>query len=277
MSQPSIPDINPEITLTRDDAINLLLASIAMEELGLAHIINAEGEKIQFALEAIPEMEDVDLDELLKVNDSVMETLDAIMRKEFLLDNKLKKVAAIIPENGGTGPPGPEGPPGPSFADVGFSARRASSTISSSGILDNWMINDPNYTGNGFDTATGIYTVPESGRYSIKTIINYNTTARITAGIAQDIQPSFVIRRTAPTATDLLAGLIPTFNTNIALLLELRVILGSSTIALSGDVYLNEDDEIGLFYDSDGLSLNLNLGGPTAAGTTWSMHKIAEG
>ncbi|MEK3878984.1 hypothetical protein MKX51_21270 [Paenibacillus sp. FSL M7-0420] len=50
LSNPSIPNISPTITLTRDDAINLLLSSIAMEELALAHIINAEGEKLQFAL-----------------------------------------------------------------------------------------------------------------------------------------------------------------------------------------------------------------------------------
>lgn len=34
MSQPNIPDITPSISVTRDDAINLLLLSIAMEELG---------------------------------------------------------------------------------------------------------------------------------------------------------------------------------------------------------------------------------------------------
>ncbi|SDC78460.1 hypothetical protein SAMN05421737_1193, partial [Shouchella lonarensis] len=50
MSQPSMPNFTPTITLTRSDVINLLLASIAMEEMGLAHIINAEGEKIQYAL-----------------------------------------------------------------------------------------------------------------------------------------------------------------------------------------------------------------------------------
>ncbi|WP_341348111.1 hypothetical protein [Paenibacillus sp. FSL H3-0469] len=50
MSNPSIPNISTTVTLTRYDAINLLLSSIAMEELALAHIINAEGEKIQYAL-----------------------------------------------------------------------------------------------------------------------------------------------------------------------------------------------------------------------------------
>ncbi|WP_342580438.1 hypothetical protein [Ureibacillus sp. FSL W7-1570] len=50
MSMPNIPDISPKISIDREDVINLLLASIALEEIGLAHIINAEGEKIQFAI-----------------------------------------------------------------------------------------------------------------------------------------------------------------------------------------------------------------------------------
>lgn len=52
MSQPTIPTISPPIS--REDAINLLLTSIAMEELGLSHIINAEGEKLQFVMGTIP-------------------------------------------------------------------------------------------------------------------------------------------------------------------------------------------------------------------------------
>lgn len=49
MSQPNLPDITPSITISGDDVINLLLASIAIEELDLAHIINVERGEIQYA------------------------------------------------------------------------------------------------------------------------------------------------------------------------------------------------------------------------------------
>jgi hypothetical protein len=47
LSLPSFPDI-PEITI--ENAVGLILLSIAMEELGLSHILNAEGEKLQYVL-----------------------------------------------------------------------------------------------------------------------------------------------------------------------------------------------------------------------------------
>jgi hypothetical protein len=54
LSFPGIPNVTPSITLTKDDAFNLLLASITFEELGLSHILNAEGEKIQYAVGTLP-------------------------------------------------------------------------------------------------------------------------------------------------------------------------------------------------------------------------------
>lgn len=117
MSQPNIPNISPTITLTRDDAINLLLASIAMEELGLAHIINAEGEKIQYALGTIPGLTPAStLANILEVNESVQDTLSLAVKKEMLLNSKLKQVTQISSSTGATGITGPTGPTGPTGA-----------------------------------------------------------------------------------------------------------------------------------------------------------------
>jgi hypothetical protein len=53
MSMPNIPDIKPEINITLEETIKLLLASIALEELSLAHIMNAEAEKIQEVIQLL--------------------------------------------------------------------------------------------------------------------------------------------------------------------------------------------------------------------------------
>lgn len=47
MGMPTIPDIKPKIEISIEETIELLLASIALEELSIAHIMNAEAEKIQ--------------------------------------------------------------------------------------------------------------------------------------------------------------------------------------------------------------------------------------
>ncbi len=52
MSMPSFPVVDPPID--REDAVNQILSSIAMEELGLSHILNAEGEKLQYILGTLP-------------------------------------------------------------------------------------------------------------------------------------------------------------------------------------------------------------------------------
>lgn len=50
MSFPNIPDVDASVSLSTEDSVNLLLASVAFEELGLAHMINAEAEKVQYVL-----------------------------------------------------------------------------------------------------------------------------------------------------------------------------------------------------------------------------------
>jgi len=94
MSLPNVPDINPEITLRRKDAINLLLTSTAMEEIGISHILNAEAEKIQHVLQQHPT-----IIELLKVNRSVERILRNLIKKEMILQFKMENILDLINEN----------------------------------------------------------------------------------------------------------------------------------------------------------------------------------
>lgn len=99
MSFPNIPDVKPTIALDRDQTINLLLASIAFEELGLAHIINSEAEKIQFAVGTLDSCKHnhrpTTIEELLAVNTSVEHTLRNVIKKEMLLQFKLEDTIAL--------------------------------------------------------------------------------------------------------------------------------------------------------------------------------------
>ena len=102
MSFPNIPNVTPDIDLNRDDVINLLLASIAFEELGLAHIINAEAEKIQFVLGTLPGeilVPQATLDDLLDINRAVERVLRDVIKKEMLLQFKLEDVINLIDED----------------------------------------------------------------------------------------------------------------------------------------------------------------------------------
>ncbi|MBN7741521.1 collagen-like protein [Bacillus velezensis] len=118
MSQPNLPNITPVVTLSRDDTINLLLSSIAMEELGMAHILNAEGKKIQYALGTIPGLTGPpsSLADILNLNESVRDTLDSLMKQELLLGSKLDSISNIPTLAGPTGATGPTGAVGPAGA-----------------------------------------------------------------------------------------------------------------------------------------------------------------
>ncbi len=93
MSMPNIPNVNPDISITWDQAISLILSSIAFEELGLAHIINAEAEKLQYVLGTLPPSTPLDpptIDDLLAVNESVANTLRNVMTNQLILQNTLE-------------------------------------------------------------------------------------------------------------------------------------------------------------------------------------------
>lgn len=106
MSVPTVPNINPEINLPRHEVINLLLASIAFEELGLAHLINAEAEKIQSVLGTLQNnidhhtngnhaVKNPSIDDLERIDRVVRKVLQDIIKKEMLLQFKLENVLQI--------------------------------------------------------------------------------------------------------------------------------------------------------------------------------------
>ncbi|SFI03266.1 hypothetical protein SAMN04488574_101333 [Bacillus sp. 71mf] len=102
MSFPNIPNITPTISVTTPQTIPLLLSSIALEELALAHIINAEAEKLQFVLGTLPPGRTtlsppvVTISNLLTVNSSVQRTLRDVIKKEMLLEFKFENVLDLL-------------------------------------------------------------------------------------------------------------------------------------------------------------------------------------
>ena len=102
MSLPEFP--KPDTILTRDQALDAILTSIAMEEVALSHIINAEGEKIQYILKAAKECK-ADICDVIEVNDSVSSLLEQVNDMQITLKNKLRWALKYLPR--------PEEPPCP--------------------------------------------------------------------------------------------------------------------------------------------------------------------
>lgn len=101
MSFPNIPNITPLISVTVGQTIPLLLSSIALEELALAHIMNAEAEKIQFTLGTLEtgvtlSPAEVSLADILEVNSNVQRTLRDVIKKEMLLIPKKMEVLMFV-------------------------------------------------------------------------------------------------------------------------------------------------------------------------------------
>lgn len=113
MSLPSFPNVDPPIR--REDAVNQILSSIAMEELGLSHILNAEGEKMQYILGTLPGLSGpaATVEDVLNANESVRGLLETAVQNQIFLKGKMQGALDASPMRGPTGPTGPTGPQGP--------------------------------------------------------------------------------------------------------------------------------------------------------------------
>ena len=96
MSMPSFPPNGAN--MTREEALTMIIASIAMEELALSHILNAEGEKLQYILGTLPGTEPCACPhEVLSINKSVTALLEAVTQNQMLLKNKLERALEACP------------------------------------------------------------------------------------------------------------------------------------------------------------------------------------
>ena len=84
-----------------------------MEEIALSHIITAESEKIQFAIDEARKKPGCNLCSVLKVNKSVDDLLDKVNDIQILLKSKLRIAARFVPDIDPPCPPDPPIPPPP--------------------------------------------------------------------------------------------------------------------------------------------------------------------
>jgi len=93
MSLPSF--IKPSEIPTSDQAIASIILSVAMEEMAISHILEAESEKINYIIEATKNSGDIT--NLIAVNDSVNEVLKSIIKLQAILKTKLEVATNYVP------------------------------------------------------------------------------------------------------------------------------------------------------------------------------------
>ena len=94
MSYPTIPDMEPVIGIDLCGAVDLLLASIAMEEISLSRLMDAESDKLRFALERCP---GAGLGDIAAVNKSAEDMMKTLIKLQMLLQFKLENVRELVP------------------------------------------------------------------------------------------------------------------------------------------------------------------------------------
>jgi hypothetical protein len=89
MSIPKFPEI-PDLSI--ESSINQVISSIAVEELALSHILNTEGEKLQYILGTLPDSKPPKpptFEEILEANESVKDMLSTVSMNQMFLMGKL--------------------------------------------------------------------------------------------------------------------------------------------------------------------------------------------
>lgn len=99
MSQPTIPNITPHISLTKKETISLLLSSIAMSELAFSHILNAEAEKMQSFVQYANHTQCLKTGDYIKFNQAVSKLIEDVNIEQWLSLKKMDRVINLIEEH----------------------------------------------------------------------------------------------------------------------------------------------------------------------------------
>lgn len=94
MTIPNFQDFKPEGDLSLEDAISLVMSSVAMEEISLSKLIDAETNKLLH----IVNKEDSCLKDIVLLNNSIDRTVKDITKLEILLQHKLESISAMLPQ-----------------------------------------------------------------------------------------------------------------------------------------------------------------------------------
>ncbi|WP_422659463.1 hypothetical protein ACK8P5_02695 [Paenibacillus sp. EC2-1] len=100
MSQPSIPNITPIISLTKKETLSLLLSSLAMSELAISHILNAEAEKIQSFVHFANHNHCVKTKDYIRFNHAVSHLIEDVNMEQYLSLSKLDRIISLIEDCG---------------------------------------------------------------------------------------------------------------------------------------------------------------------------------
>ncbi len=93
MGMPEIPDGKNRPSM--DETVIDLLESIALEEIALSHILNAQGEKLQHTVDR-GKKNQIHINEIEKAFKSTNKTLVNVIMKEWLLMVKMDNVESLI-------------------------------------------------------------------------------------------------------------------------------------------------------------------------------------
>jgi len=109
MSMPKFPSVPDGYTI--NDSIAQILTSVAMEEIGLSHIINAEGEKMQYVLGTLEGQQQLPdaptFEQILEMNDSVKDMLGQVSFSQMFLMGKMQAALNAYQDSPTPTPPTP--------------------------------------------------------------------------------------------------------------------------------------------------------------------------